>query len=210
MANVFADAVVPSRCHFTTIRWQHDGIVRTSRSRFAFLRQSGCFLLPSYIVVRYKNTRWHRRSDEVKTKMTRLDKMPSRREKLTHEFNMEKTLARSSGIYGACQRFRPRSRGCCKSLKKNPPVDKRWLKMLSRKAQCLFDQSWIWTFLLSSVHRVTTSGQCDAGTNSSVFFWSCVCGWACVCENVGVFLCERVLLSLSKNISQIHFLLYIS
>jgi hypothetical protein len=29
---VFADTVVPSRCHRTIIRWVHDGIARTSRS----------------------------------------------------------------------------------------------------------------------------------------------------------------------------------
>jgi hypothetical protein len=75
---VFADTVVPSRCHRTIIRWVHDGIARASRSRVAFLRQSGSFLFPSYCLREVKNARWHRWSHEVKTKMTRFDKMPSR------------------------------------------------------------------------------------------------------------------------------------
>jgi hypothetical protein len=75
---VFADTVVPSRCHRTIIRWVHDGIAKASRSRVAFLRQSGSFLFPSYCLREVKNDRWHRWSHEVKTKMTRFEKMPSR------------------------------------------------------------------------------------------------------------------------------------
>jgi hypothetical protein len=44
---VFADTVVPSRSHRTIIRWVHDGIARASRSRVAFLKQSGSFLAPA-------------------------------------------------------------------------------------------------------------------------------------------------------------------
>ena len=68
---VFADTVVPSRYHCTIIRWLHDGIARTSRSRVAFLRQSGqlpvSFVLSSWS----ENNRWHRWSHKVKMKMTR-------------------------------------------------------------------------------------------------------------------------------------------
>jgi hypothetical protein len=63
---------------FVSGGWVHDGIARASRSRVAFLRQSGSFLFPSYCLREVKNARWHRWSHEVKTKMTRFDKMPSR------------------------------------------------------------------------------------------------------------------------------------
>ena len=44
----------------------------------------------------------------------------------------------------------------------SPPAVIRWLKMSSRMARCLYDQSRIWTFPLSCVHLVSISGQCDA------------------------------------------------
>ena len=46
-AGLFYVHVVPSRCHRTIIRWLHAGITRASRSRVAFLRQSGSFVFPS-------------------------------------------------------------------------------------------------------------------------------------------------------------------
>lgn len=45
---------------------------------------------------------------------------------------------------------------------KTPPAVIRWLKMPSRMARCFYDQSRIWTFSLSCVHLMSTSGQCDA------------------------------------------------
>ena len=116
-STVFADTVVPSRWHRTIIRWVHDGIARTSRSRVAFLRQSGSFLFPSYCLREVKNARWHRWSHEVKTKMTRFDKMPLR---WPYEGKMDTrkcTFARSFGNFLACQRFCHRSRSCCRSLR---------------------------------------------------------------------------------------------
>lgn len=89
---VFADTVVPSRCHRTKIWWLHDGIARASHSRVAFLRHSGSFLFPSYCLLEAKNARWHRWSQEVKTKMTRFDKMPIQRAKWTHKFNTKMNL----------------------------------------------------------------------------------------------------------------------
>ena len=70
--------VVPSGCHRTIIRWLHDGIARASCSRVAFRRQSDSFLFPSYCLRKAIHAKWHRWSPEVKTKMKRLDKMPSR------------------------------------------------------------------------------------------------------------------------------------
>jgi hypothetical protein len=110
---VFADTVVP-------FRWLHDGIARASRSRVAFLRQSGSFLFPSYCLREAKNGRWHRWSHEVKTKMTRFDKMPSRWPYEGQNGHTNSTLkwtfARSFGNFLACQRFCHRSRSCCQSL----------------------------------------------------------------------------------------------
>jgi hypothetical protein len=118
---VFADTVVPSQCHRTIIRWLHDGIARASRSRVAFLRQLGSFLFPSYCLREAKNTRWHRWSHEVKTKMTRIDKIPSRWPYVGqngHTNSTRKwTFARSFGNFLACQRFCHRSRSCCRSLR---------------------------------------------------------------------------------------------
>ena len=118
---VFADTVVPSRCHRTIIRWLHDGIARASRSRVAFLRQSGSFLFPSYCLREAKNARWHRWSHEVKTKMTRFYKMPSRwpyEGQNGHTNSTRKwTFARSFGNFLACQRFCHRSRSCCRSMR---------------------------------------------------------------------------------------------
>jgi len=118
---VFADTVVSSRCHRTIIRWLHDGIARASRSRVAFLRQSGSFLFPSYCLRQATHVRWHRWSHEVKTKMTRFDKMPSRwpyEGQHGHTNSTRKwTFARSHDNVLACQRFCHRSRSCCRSLR---------------------------------------------------------------------------------------------
>ena len=69
--------MIPSRYHRTIIRWLHDDIARASRSRVAFVRQSGSFLFPSYCLRESKYARYHRWSYEVIT-MSRFDKMPFR------------------------------------------------------------------------------------------------------------------------------------
>jgi hypothetical protein len=118
---VFVETVVPSRCHRTIIRWLHDGIARASRSRVAFLRQSGSFLFPSYCLREAKNDRWHRWLHEAKTKMTPFDKMPSRwsyEGQNGHTYSTRKwTFARSFGNLLTCQRFCYRSRSCCRNLR---------------------------------------------------------------------------------------------
>jgi hypothetical protein len=117
---VFADTVVLSR-------WLHDGIARASRSRVAFLRQSGSFLFPSYCLREAKNTRWHRWSHDVKTKMTRFNKIPSRWPYEGQNGHTDSTLkwtfARSFGNFLACQRFCHRSRSCCRSLRNSTSGD---------------------------------------------------------------------------------------
>jgi hypothetical protein len=165
---VFADTVVPFRCHRTIIRWLHDGIARASRSRVAFLRQSGSFLFPSCCLREAKNTRWHRWSHEVKTKMTRFDKMPSRwpyEGQNGHTNSTRKwTFARSFVNLLACKRFCHRSRSCCLSLRNSTGGH----TMPSRMARWFYDQSQIWTFPLSCVHLVSISGQCDANINNVI------------------------------------------
>ena len=46
---------------------------------------------------------------------------------------------------------------------KTPPVIIWLVKIPSRMARCLYDQSQVLTFPLSCVHLVSTSGQWDAG-----------------------------------------------
>jgi hypothetical protein len=97
------------------------GIARASRSHVAFLRQSGSFLFTSYCLREAKNARWHRWSHEVKTKVTRFDKMPSlwpNEGQNGHTNSTRKwNFARSFGNLLACQRFCHRSRSCCRSLR---------------------------------------------------------------------------------------------
>ena len=112
--------MVPSRCHRTTIRWLHDDISRASRSRVAFVRQSGSFLFPSYCLRESKNARYHRWSYEVITMMSRFDKMPLRWPYEGQNGHTKSTrkwaFARTSVNFLACQRFCLRSRSCCRSL----------------------------------------------------------------------------------------------
>ena len=137
-----------SRCHRTIIRWLHDGIARASRSRVAFLRQSGSFLFPSYCLREAKNARWHRWSHEDDTIWQDALTMDLRRAKWTHEFNTKMNLRKIfRQLNGAWE---------------TPPAVIRWLKMSSRKARCCYDLSWIWTSPLSCVHLGSISGQCDA------------------------------------------------
>ena len=89
---VFANTVVPSRCHRTIIRWLHDGIARSSRSRVAFHRQSGSFLFPSHRLREAKNVRWHRWSHEADPIWQDAFTMAIRRTKWTHEFNTKTNL----------------------------------------------------------------------------------------------------------------------
>ena len=103
--------IFPSRCHRTIIRWLHAGIARASRSRVAFLRQSGSFLFPSYCLREAKYARWHRWSHEVKTKMTRFDKIPTRwpyeGQKWTHEFNTKMKLHKVFGQFFGMPKILP-------------------------------------------------------------------------------------------------------
>ena len=112
--------MVPSRCHRTTIRWLHDDISRASRSRVAFVRQSGSFLFPSYCLRESKNARYHRWSYEVITMMSRFDKMPLRWPYEGQNGHTKSTrkwaFARTSVNFLTCQRFCLRSRSCCRSL----------------------------------------------------------------------------------------------
>ena len=155
----------PISCHRTIIRWLHAGIARASRSRVAFLRQSGSFLFPSYCHRKAKNARWHRWSHEVKTKMTRFYKIPSRwpYEGQNGYTNSTRkwTFARSSGNLWHAKDFATTHEAAAGAWE-TPPVVIRWLKMPSRMARCLYDQSRIWTFPLSCVHLCSISGQCDA------------------------------------------------
>ena len=52
--------MIPSRYHRTIIRWLHDDIAKASRSRVAFVRQSGSFFFPSCCLRESKNSRYHR------------------------------------------------------------------------------------------------------------------------------------------------------
>ena len=112
--------MIPFWYHRTNIRWLHDDIARASRSRVAFLRQTGSFLFPSYCLCESKNARYHRWSYEVITMMSRFGKMPLRwpyeGQKWTHEVNTKMSLREDCGQFFACQRFRLRSRSCCWSL----------------------------------------------------------------------------------------------
>lgn len=116
--------VIQSGCHRTykiswnfMIRWVHDGITRASRSRIAFLRQSITFLFPSYCFHDVKK----KVSLEVKTKITRFYKMPSRwhYEGQNGYTNSTRkwTFAKSSGNFLACQRFCHRTRSSCLTLR---------------------------------------------------------------------------------------------
>ena len=159
--------VIQSGCHRTykiswnfMIRWAHDGITRASRSRIAFLRQSITFLFPSYCFHDVKK----KVSLEVKTKITRFYKMPSRwhYEGQNGYTNSTRkwTFAKSSGNFLACHFATAHEVPAWPW--ETPHVVKRWLKMPSRMTRCVYDQSRLWTFPFSCIHLVSTSGQCDA------------------------------------------------
>ena len=54
---VFADTMVPSRCHRNIIRCPYAGIARASRGRVDFMKQSGWFLFPSHCLRETLNAR---------------------------------------------------------------------------------------------------------------------------------------------------------
>ena len=118
---VFTHTMVPSRCHWAIIRWLHGGVARISHGHVPFLRQSGGFLLPSYYLRESKNAWWRRWSHEVKTKVTRSDKMASRchyEGQNGHTYSSRKwTFVTSSGNFLTCQRFCHCSRSFCRSLR---------------------------------------------------------------------------------------------
>ena len=106
--------------------------------------------------------RWHRWSHEVKTKRTRLDKMPLRWH-LT-KGNMDTQIQHKtepsqgpSAILWHAKVFGTTHKVAAGAWE-TPPAVIRWLQMSSRMARC---QSRIQTFPLSCVLQVSISGQCD-------------------------------------------------
>ena len=63
----FIAVVVPSCRLRTFIRWQHDGITRSSRSRVAIVRPSGSFVIHSCRHRNVKTARWKRWKHECNT-----------------------------------------------------------------------------------------------------------------------------------------------
>ena len=162
---VFTNTVIPSRYHRTIIRWLHDDIVRVSRSRVAFVRQSGSFLFPSYCLREMKNSWYHRWSYEVITMMSRLDKMSLRwpyEAQNGHTKSIRKwTFANTSLNFFAYQRFCLRSQSCCRSLE-NTTGGHSMGKDCFANGPMFHDQTRIWTFSFLCVHLLSNSGQCDA------------------------------------------------
>ena len=131
---VFADTVVPSRCHRTIIRWLHDGIARASRSRVAFLRQSGSFALSSWGEKCPMAPMITRSKDEDDTIWQDALTMALRRAKWTQEFNTKMNLRKVLRQFVLHAKDFATAHEVATGACETPQAVIRWLKMPSRMA----------------------------------------------------------------------------
>ena len=157
---VFTNTVIPSRYPRTIIRRLQDGIARASRSRDAFVRQSGSFLFLSYCLPESKNALYHPWSYEIITMMSRFDKMPLRwpyegqngHTKSTRNWAFE----RISVNFLHAKDFAFANEVAAETWKIQPAVT-RWVKVASRMARSRPDPNLnIFIFMCPSTYKFGT------------------------------------------------------